>query len=383
MEYSTALLPNGFSDLLPPEAGRECDAITQLLDVFMRFGYSRVKPPLVEFEESLFSSNLGKEAAKQSFRLMDPISHKMMGVRSDVTTQISRIVSSRLHEEARPLRLTYANDVLRIKGSQQRTARQFTQVGCELVGVQDLAADVEICLVALAGIASLEIEALTLDISLPRIVELIFEHYGCDESTRQAVRKALVNRDLDGLKDYGEGMGETFAALLEASGAVEEAIEKLLCISLPAPAAQDVIALSEFYKLLSAGMAELGLSDVTITIDPVEMQSFDYYKGLAFSLFSRKAARGPLGCGGRYEVSSAQEDLEGESACGFTLYMDTLCAAMPEAVQKDMVFVPADENWGVIKELQDKGWIVVRGIGDTGPAAECTHIWKNGEVIRI
>ena len=96
-------------------------------------GYERVKPPLVEFEETLLSG-AGAAMATATFRTMDPGSQRMIGVRADMTPQIARIAATRLGNAARPLRLSYAGQVLRVKGSEIRPERQIGQVGAELIG---------------------------------------------------------------------------------------------------------------------------------------------------------------------------------------------------------------------------------------------------------
>ncbi len=128
-----ALLPAGLQDLLPPDAAREAAAVEASMDCLAAHGYDRVKPPLIEFEESLLAGP-GAAMAPQTFRLMDPVSQRMMGVRADITVQIARIAESRLHRAERPLRLCYAGEVLRVKGDALRPERQFAQVGAELIG---------------------------------------------------------------------------------------------------------------------------------------------------------------------------------------------------------------------------------------------------------
>ena len=104
------LLPAGLGDLLPPDAEREARAIGIAIERFAAFGYERVKPPLVEFEESLLGGP-GAALASQTFRLMDPVSQRMMGVRADMTVQVARIAATRLRKAPRPLRLCYAGQV--------------------------------------------------------------------------------------------------------------------------------------------------------------------------------------------------------------------------------------------------------------------------------
>ena len=91
---------------------------------------------MVEYEETLLSDGPGTVLKDSTFRIMDPLSQKMMALRSDVTAQISRIASTRLSHLARPLRLSYSGDVLRVKGDSFNTERQKTQVGAELIGLE-------------------------------------------------------------------------------------------------------------------------------------------------------------------------------------------------------------------------------------------------------
>src|SRR6516164_10521911 len=95
-----ALLPTGMHDLLPPEAEVEASVVAQLMATLTAHGYERVKPPLVEFEETLFLG-AGAAMANSTFRMMDPISHRMIGVRADMTPQIARIAASGLRAMAR------------------------------------------------------------------------------------------------------------------------------------------------------------------------------------------------------------------------------------------------------------------------------------------
>ena len=134
------LLPAGLADGLPPEAGHESLLVARLVARFAAQGYALVKPPLVEFEESLLNG-IGAALREHCFRLMDPVSQRMMGVRPDMTPQVARIARTRLARAPRPLRLCYAGEVLRVRGTQLRPARQFEQVGAELIGASSAAAD--------------------------------------------------------------------------------------------------------------------------------------------------------------------------------------------------------------------------------------------------
>src|ERR1041385_1271722 len=129
-----ALLPTALYDLLPAEAQVEADVTARLMGVLASHGYERVKPPLVEFEETLLSG-AGAAMASDTFRTMDPVSHRMIGVRADMTPQVARIAATRLSHRPRPLRLSYAGQVLRVRGSQMRPERQIGQAGAEVIAV--------------------------------------------------------------------------------------------------------------------------------------------------------------------------------------------------------------------------------------------------------
>ena len=90
------MLPSGLTDLLAPQAEQDARAVETVLSCFASFGYQRIKPPLVEFEQTLLADGLGAALAEQTFRLLDPISRRMMALRSDMTAQIARIAGTRL-----------------------------------------------------------------------------------------------------------------------------------------------------------------------------------------------------------------------------------------------------------------------------------------------
>src|SRR5262249_55900538 len=208
-----ALLPTGMHDLLPAEGEIEAGVMAPLIATLTAHGYQRVKPPLVEFEETLFSG-AGAAMATSTFRMMDPVSHRMIGVRADMTPQIARIAATRLGGAPRPLRLSYAGQVLRVKGSEIRPERQVGQVGAELSGAAGAAADVEAITVASAALGALGLSHLTVDITLPTLVPAIIEAYEMGEENEAELRAALDHKDV--------------AAVTALAGNASELLERLL-----------------------------------------------------------------------------------------------------------------------------------------------------------
>ena len=378
---SSALLPAGLHDVLPSEAAHEAAAVERLLAEFAAQGYRRVDPPLVEFEENLLSGP-GAAMSKQTFRLMDPHSQRMMAVRADITPQIARIATTRLKNEARPLRLCYAGQVLRVKGSQLRPERQFTQVGVELIGALEAEADAEVVLLAVQALTAIGVPHLSVDLCVPTMVSRICAGLGLGEEEIRQLRAALDRKDAAAVAAVGGPAGALLESLMSASGPADRAMQALAALPLPEGAEKDRRRLTDTLALLRAAMP-----DLTVTVDLVEHRGFEYQTGLSFTLFSRAA--GELGQGGRYRAGAqgdAKGDGRGEPATGFTLYMDTLLRAVPAAKAPGRVYVPHGTGWEPARRLRAEGWVTVAGLAPVDDAAaeakrlQCGHWLAGGDV---
>ena len=188
-----ALLPAGLRDLLPPDAETEASAVEALMTVFAAHGYQRVKPPLLEFEDSLLAGS-GVAVADQTFRLMDPDSQRMMGLRADTTPQVARIATTRLAGAPRPLRLSYAGQCLRVRGNQLAPDRQVAQAGIELIGHDSPEADAETVLVAAEALAAVGLTRVSFDLTLPMLVPSLLDDAGLSGPDRVACPARSIAR---------------------------------------------------------------------------------------------------------------------------------------------------------------------------------------------
>jgi len=372
-----ALLPAGLQDLLPPEAAREAATGEALLACFAAQAYERVKPPLIEFEEALLSG-AGAALAKQTFRLMDPVSQRMMGLRADITTQVARIADSRLSGAARPLRLCYAGQVLRIRGSQLRPERQFGQAGAELIGVDSAAAEAELILLAWEALTAVGAEGLSVDLTLPTLVPLLVAALPLEAAAGRALRHALDRKDAAEVERLAGPKGAALVALLRATGPAAAAVSDLRKLALPGAARHTIDRLEEVVALLAAAAPEL-----TVTVDPVEHRGFEYQTGLSFVVFAR-GVRGELGRGGRYAIERRAGD--SEPAVGFTLYMDTVLRAAPPGPEARKVFLPPGSDPARARALRRDGWVTLAGLDPAADPSEearrlgCGHVLAEGEV---
>lgn len=372
------MLPAGLQDVLPPEASHEADVIERLIACFATHGYDRVKPPMIEFEESLLAGP-GAQVAPQTFRLMDPISQRMMGLRADITPQVARIAASRLANVARPLRLCYAGQVLRVRGSQLRPERQFAQVGAELIGASGTRADAEVVLLAAEALSEVGVAALSVDLAFPTLVGDIARHFGLETARAARLCAALDRKDAAAVgEEAGEHAG-LFAALLRAAGPADKALAALKALALPASAAAQVAHLEEVVALLHRAAPGL-----VLTIDPVEHRGFEYQTGLSFTLFAQ-GVRGELGRGGRYDAP--RMDAGGEPATGFTLYMDTVLRALPAPPPARRLYLPADTEPQRARALREEGWITIAGLDEAEAPHEaarrygCSHLLRDGAIV--
>jgi ATP phosphoribosyltransferase regulatory subunit len=366
-----ALLPQGLRDVLPPECAHEHKAVADLLATFAGHGYDRVKPPLVEFEQNLLGG-AGAGMANRTFRVMDPVSQRMLAIRADMTLQIARIATTRLKNLGRPLRLAYAGDVLRVMGSQLSPERQFTQAGLELIGTDAAEADAEVVAVAVESLGRLGIRPITVDLMLPRLVPSILAQHCIDGDRARALRQALDGKDIDAVRRLGGGAGEALVTLVASTGDVARVLPALDRL-VPSPGATE--ALARLRRVVD--LIRRTASDIRLTVDPIEARGFDYHSDLSFSLFAA-GVRGELGRGGRYVAEDPTGD--NESATGFTLYMDTVIRALPAAKPSPKLFVPYGSPADAGRRYRQEGWITVAGLAPADDASVearrlgCTHV---------
>ena len=371
-----ALLPAGMSDRLPPEADQEDDAADRILATFKTHGYQRVKPPLLEFEETLLSGG-DQRLAKHTFRLMDPVSRRMMGIRADATPQISRIATTRLIRRVRPLRLSYHGEVLRVSGTQLRPERQFRQVGAELIGAASAEADVEIISMALEALTTIGVKDISVDLGLPTLVPRLANGFGLNNEKAEVLRDALNRKDAADVQaateDFEDAPKALFRALLDAAGPADRAMGALDGLAI---ADKAETLLNDLRNIVRNLRKSLG-NTVTMTVDPVDNRGFEYHSGATFTVFAR-GVRGELGNGGRYQTEP--DDFGHWEACtGLTLFMDAVLEAMPQPKPPKRILAAMDTPRDALRSLRRDGWAALRMLEEGDATAKrardlnCTH----------
>ncbi|NQW10622.1 MAG: ATP phosphoribosyltransferase regulatory subunit [Alphaproteobacteria bacterium] len=368
-----ALLPAGLRDILPPNAGNEARLIEALMARLAAHGYERVKPPLIEFETSLLEGP-GAVTSDRLFRLMDPMSQRMMGVRADMTVQVARIASTRLKNAGRPLRLCYAGEVLRTVASQLNPEREVVQVGAELIGSPTAEADAEIILVAVEALKAVGVGGLSLDLMVPTLVPAVLAGLAAPAEDIARLRAAVDRKDMAAVEELAGAARPVLTRLLEASGRKDAALAMLAGLDLPDEARAALDRLTQVTDRVAAVEPTLA-----ITLDPVENRGFEYHTGIAFSLFAR-GVRGEMGRGGRYRPNGDETG----TATGFTLYMERVLQALPSPTPRPRVYVPYGTSRDEAAALRAAGRATVQGLEPAvDPVAEarrleCSHVWLEG-----
>lgn len=367
---SLALLPSGLRDLLPPDAETEAASVEALLEVFATHGYERVKPPLLEFETSLLAG-AGAAVAEQTFRLMDPDSQRMMGVRADTTPQVARIAATRLTESARPLRLSYAGQCLRVRGNQLAPDRQIGQAGIELIGSDAPAADAEVVLVGAEALAAVGLTHVSFDLTVPTLSPALLDDAGITGPARAVLARALDRKDAAAVARHGGPIAGVLNQLLLAAGAAEGALAALASVPLPPAARALADGLAETVAAIRARAPLLRL-----TIDPVEFRGFRYHTGVSITIFA-PGRHAELGRGGRYMSGE-------EPATGLTLYPDAILRVAPPRARRPRLYVPFGADADEARRLRQLGYATIAGLApvDDVPAEAhrlgCSHVLRNG-----
>lgn len=367
--FHPALLPAGLRDLLPPDAETEASAVEAMMDTFAGHGYQRIKPPLIEFEDGLLAGS-GAGTADQTFRLMDPDTHRMMGVRADMTPQVARIATTRMGGAPRPLRLCYAGQCLRVRGSHIDPNRQVGQAGIELIGDDSVASDVEMVLVGAGALQSIGLSQVSFDLTLPRLAITLLDESDFTDGARQALLHALDRKDVAAVAEHGGALAGTLTKLLLSAGAAGPALEQLEQVILPPLAAALCSRLAATVRAL-----QVQAPDLRLTIDPLEFRGQPYHTGVCTTVYAL-GQHEMLGRGGRYLSGD-------EPATGLTLYPDAVLRACAPMTPRKRVLVLLGATPAAAADLRAAGYATVAALAavtDAGAEAkrlQCGFVLRN------
>lgn len=343
---SAWLLPEHIADVLPSEARRIEELRRKLLDLARSYGFELVIPPMLEHLESLLSGT-GHALDLKTFKLVDQLSGRMLGVRADTTPQVARIDAHLLNRQG-VARLCYCGPVLHARPDRPLATREPLQFGAEIYGHAGLEADLEIQDLALDGLAAAGFGSLVLDIGDARIVRSLL----ADDEKSQGrapelvadIVAALTLKDRSAVETLVAGCSAPVRAallmLLDLYGGanvLEEARRRL-------PALPGIAAALDDMAWLGRHLAAAH-PDIEVGFDLSDMSGYAYYSGVRFSVYAAGSTDALLR-GGRYDEVGAVFG-RNRPAVGFSLDLRQLSAAMPAAPLRAAIRAPWSEDAGL------------------------------------
>ncbi len=360
------LLPENIADVLPSEARKIEDLRRALLDQFRRYGYEMVTPPLLEYLESLLigagtGGGAGSDIDLRTFKLVDQLSGRTMGLRADMTTQVARIDAHLLNRTS-VTRLCYAGSVLHTRPSGLHTTREPLQIGCEIFGHAGLEADFEIQELAVASLALAGFSQVRLDLCHAGVVRAIIATDARAAQDEAALYASLRVKDSASLAllttHYDANTRRALLALPELYGGLEvlqQAREVLPALPSVRQALDDLAA-------LAAALAELPQA-VSIAIDLADLRGYQYETGAMFSLYV-PGLPNAVARGGRYDhVGEAFG--RARPATGFSMDLRELARLLPGAERRPSIRAPWGQDPALrhkIAELRQAGEIVIQSL---------------------
>ncbi len=361
---SAWLLPEHIADVLPARARQVEQLRRGLLDAAESFGFELVIPPMLEHIESLLSGT-GHSLDLQTFKLVDQLSGRTLGIRADSTPQVARIDAHLLNRSG-VARLCYCGPVLHTRASGSGATREPLQFGAEIYGHADIEADLEILDLALECLAVAGLEGAVLDLADTRIVRAVLAGVPVDAARLEAVHAALATKDAAELAVVARGFPvetrQGLEALLHLYGdaSVLDEARRVL------PQRASIATALDALKQLAAHVAQAHPS-IGIGFDLADSSGYAYYSGARFAVYV-DGASDAIARGGRYDEVGA---IFGRTrpAVGFGLDVKELVDLVPAEAPRRAVRAPWSNDAGLrstVRQLRRRGEIVVRQLPGAG-----------------
>ena len=363
------LLPEDIADVLPAEARKVETLRRAILDLYQSYGYELVAPPILEFLDSLLTGT-GSDLNLQTFKLVDQMSGRTLGLRADITPQVARI-DAHLLNRAGVTRLCYAGSVAHARTPVGSSAREDLQLGAEIYGCATWEADFEAITLLLKTLSIAGLGKVYLDLSHAGILAGILVDQKLDKETIETLYSLLQTKDRPRLSQWAACLPakttEALMALTELNGPCAEVLVKAKKV-LPKHAAIDQ-ALSDLERLVAAVSSSSGLD---LSIDLADLRGYQYHSGVMFAAYVEQLPQ-PIARGGRYD-HVGQAFGRSRPATGFSLDLLTLANLSPLKVRKMAIAAPWLEDAALgkaIAALRDSGEVVIQVMaGEKFEAAE-------------
>ncbi len=367
------LLPEDIADVLPAQARKVETLRRAILDLYQSYGYELVAPPILEFLDSLLTGT-GSDLNLQTFKLVDQLSGRTLGLRADITPQVARI-DAHLLNRAGVTRLCYAGSVAHARTPVGSSSREQLQLGAEIYGCATWEADFEAITLLLKTLELAGLKKVYLDLSHAGILTGIVADQKLDKETIELLYGLLQSKDRPRLKQWAEclpaQLAQALLALTELNGPCAEVLAKAKKV-LPKHTAIDQ-ALADLERIVTAVNANNKISGgLELSIDLADLRGYQYHSGVMFASYVDGLPQ-PIARGGRYD-QVGQAFGRSRPATGFSLDLLTLASLSSLKERKLAIHAPWVQDVAldkVIEELRNRGEIVIQmPAGESVEAAE-------------
>ncbi|AOK29598.1 ATP phosphoribosyltransferase regulatory subunit [Burkholderia singularis] len=353
---STWLLPENIADVLPSEARKIEELRRRLLDRFRSYGYEMVMPPLLEYLESLLTGG-GNDLNLRTFKLVDQLSGRTLGLRADITPQVARIDAHLLNRQG-VTRLCYAGHVLHTRPRGLHATREQIQIGAEIYGHAGLEADQEIQQLMLDALHLSGLTKIRLDLCHAGVLAALFSRDTAAAARGEALYDALAGKDVPLLHELTDDLGPDTRAALRAlphlygdPSVLDEARREL-------PALPEIDrALDDLSELAAR------VTNAEVTIDLADLRGYAYHSGAMFSAYV-DGVPNAVARGGRYD-HVGQAYGRARPATGFSLDLREIARISPVEARGAAILAPWNQDAALratVAALRDAGEVVIEAL---------------------
>ena len=337
-------LPDYVEDMLPDEAVYLESLRRSILDLYQAHGYFYVIPPMLEYIESLNSN--GQDMDLDTFKVVDQLSGRLMGVRADITPQVARIDAHLIHNEE-VTRLSYAGSVLRTKPASFLQSREPFQIGAELYGFKGIEADLEIQTLLIKTLNTIGIKSPVFDFNHLDIFTSLIASSNIERDLLDRLYEAMQKKDQSEVKSLTQSLDkknrEGLIALVSLYGDVNilKEADKLL------PQDKAIKNALQFLNQIDKALKEY---EIKISYDLSDIRGYQYHNGLVFSVYADQCYS-PIALGGRYD-NIGESFGRKRPATGFTMDLKNIVTLFPNGKKAKAILAPQGNDAGLLKAIE-------------------------------
>jgi ATP phosphoribosyltransferase regulatory subunit len=353
---STWLLPENIADVLPSEARKIEELRRRLLDRFSAYGYEMVMPPLLEYLESLLTSG-GSDLNLRTFKLVDQLSGRTLGLRADITPQVARIDAHLLNRQG-VTRLCYAGNVLHTRPRGLHATREQVQIGAEIYGHAGLEADLEIQQLMLDALRLSGLAKVRLDLCHAGVLAALTGKDPAAAALGETLYEALAGKDVPRLAELTADLAPVTRDALRVLPTLYGDATVLADARARLPDMPEIARALDDLTFLAAQV-----DGAEVMIDLADLRGYAYHSGVMFSAYV-DGVPNAVARGGRYD-HVGQAYGRARAATGFSLDLREVARISPVEARSSAILAPWQHDDALrasVAALRDAGEVVIQAL---------------------